>query len=318
MFSRLFLIRFYLPLLLSWTAAMTLWDKWALFAFAWPMAVTMAFGSFIAGSTSLGGGAVAFPVMTLILEIPPAVARDFALMIQAVGMMSASIAILLLRIPHDRRAVFYGLLGSLPGLLLGLELISPLLRDAAIKTLFGSFIFSFGLMLWWINRHGDRLAATGLPTLRSPDWMLLVTAGFLGGVVSGILGSGVDIVVFAVLVLRFGLCEKTATPTSVILMGVTSLAALLWGSATGGLHPDAWSYWWAAAPVVAFGAPFGAWCMSRWSRAAVIRFLCILIVAQYAGVLLVVPQTPLLLLLNAGVIGGGLLAFRMLHRPSPL
>ena len=35
--------------------------------------------------TSEGGGAVAFPVMTLALEIPPSVARDFSLMIQSCG-----------------------------------------------------------------------------------------------------------------------------------------------------------------------------------------------------------------------------------------
>ena len=35
--------------------------------------------------TSEGGGAVAFPVMTLALHINPQVARDFSLMIQACG-----------------------------------------------------------------------------------------------------------------------------------------------------------------------------------------------------------------------------------------
>ena len=35
--------------------------------------------------TSEGGGAVAFPVMTLALHISPMVARDFSLMIQACG-----------------------------------------------------------------------------------------------------------------------------------------------------------------------------------------------------------------------------------------
>ena len=35
--------------------------------------------------TSEGGGAVAFPVMTLALSITPAVARDFSLMIQSCG-----------------------------------------------------------------------------------------------------------------------------------------------------------------------------------------------------------------------------------------
>ena len=35
--------------------------------------------------TSEGGGAVAFPVMTLALGIKPSVARDFSLMIQSCG-----------------------------------------------------------------------------------------------------------------------------------------------------------------------------------------------------------------------------------------
>ena len=35
--------------------------------------------------TSEGGGAVAFPVMTLALGIKPTVARDFSLMIQSCG-----------------------------------------------------------------------------------------------------------------------------------------------------------------------------------------------------------------------------------------
>ena len=49
------------------------------------MTVTMLIGSFIGGATSEGGGAVAFPVMTLILKLSPAVARDFSLMVQCCG-----------------------------------------------------------------------------------------------------------------------------------------------------------------------------------------------------------------------------------------
>lgn len=35
--------------------------------------------------TSEGGGAVAFPVMTLLLQIDPITARDFSLIIQSAG-----------------------------------------------------------------------------------------------------------------------------------------------------------------------------------------------------------------------------------------
>ena len=38
--------------------------------------------------TSEGGGAVAFPVMTLALKVCPRVARDFSLMIQSCGKIS--------------------------------------------------------------------------------------------------------------------------------------------------------------------------------------------------------------------------------------
>ena len=38
--------------------------------------------------TSEGGGAVAYPVMTLALKIPSPVARDFSMMIQSCGKIS--------------------------------------------------------------------------------------------------------------------------------------------------------------------------------------------------------------------------------------
>ncbi len=45
----------------------------------------MIFGAMIGGATSEGGGAVAFPVMTLALGIPPSIARDFSMMCQSCG-----------------------------------------------------------------------------------------------------------------------------------------------------------------------------------------------------------------------------------------
>ncbi|KAI6226112.1 hypothetical protein M3Y99_01327500 [Aphelenchoides fujianensis] len=54
-----------------------------LYATRWQMPVTMIFGA--SGATSEGGGAVAFPVMTLLLHIEPRIARDFSLMIQSCG-----------------------------------------------------------------------------------------------------------------------------------------------------------------------------------------------------------------------------------------
>ncbi len=73
----------------------------------------MLFGSFIGGSTPLGGGAVAFPVFTKLLDVPAPVARSFALSVQAVGLSVAAVTILLTRRPVEGRALVVGSLLSL-------------------------------------------------------------------------------------------------------------------------------------------------------------------------------------------------------------
>lgn len=40
---------------------------------------------------------------------------------------------------------------------------------------------------------------------------------------SGLVGNGIDIITFSVMVLLFRLSEKIATPTSVILMAINAL-----------------------------------------------------------------------------------------------
>ena len=59
----------------------------------WPMALAMAAGSYVAGSTPMGGGTVGFPVLVLLMDLPATLGRDFSLAIQSVGMTSASIYI---------------------------------------------------------------------------------------------------------------------------------------------------------------------------------------------------------------------------------
>ncbi len=49
------------------------------------LSVTMIFGAIIGGMTSLGGGFLAFPVLTLGLNLSSDVARDFVFVSQATG-----------------------------------------------------------------------------------------------------------------------------------------------------------------------------------------------------------------------------------------
>ena len=67
-----------------WTLAFK-HDYFSLFPDRYLLSITMIFGAMIGGATSEGGGAVAFPVMTLALGIEPSVARDFSMMCQSCG-----------------------------------------------------------------------------------------------------------------------------------------------------------------------------------------------------------------------------------------
>ena len=160
-----------------WLLLMTSGNRWNLFLDNWFMSVTMAVGSFIAGSTSEGGGAVAFPVMTLLFDIKPAVARDFSLMIQSVGMTAAAIAIFQNRIPIESRALIFAGLGGALGIILGLEVIAPYLPAVATKMFFVSLWLSFGVALLWMNRDRQRRIWQRIPDFKRHDAVILIVVG---------------------------------------------------------------------------------------------------------------------------------------------
>ncbi len=300
---------------LLWLALMQWQDLWHLFGDVWFMTLTMCAGSFIAGATSEGGGAVAFPVMTLLFNIPPAVARDFSLMIQSVGMIAAAFTIFCLRIRVIRQAILYAGMGGLVGITFGLDVVSPLLPPAYSKIFFTSVWLSFALALFWINRDRARAVNDHIQDFSAAHALILVGVGFIGGIVSSITGSGLDILTFAVLVLGFRIDERVATPTSVVLMGMNALAGFAWkAGVSGGMEARAWDFWYVCIPVVVIGAPLGARFIRNKSRLAIAAFLYASILVQYCAALLIVPQTVHLVLFNFGVLALGLLLFYYIAR----
>ncbi|MDF1658606.1 MAG: sulfite exporter TauE/SafE family protein, partial [Verrucomicrobiales bacterium] len=236
-----------------WTGAMSIGGRWILFEENWFMSVTMAIGSFIAGSTSQGGGAVAFPVMTLGFDIAPKGARDFSMMIQSIGMTSASVAIFWRRIPVEKTALWVAGIAGAVGVIIGLEYVQKWFAPNPTKVFFVSLWLAFGFALWRINRVSGKIRRRELSDKSLRAMLFLALSGLLGGVISGLLGSGLDILVFALLVLGFRLCETVATPTSVILMAANSLVGFTWRSFGGGgspIAPEIWNYWWVCVPIV--------------------------------------------------------------------
>ena len=87
-------------------------DFFSYFPDKYIMSITMIFGAMVAGMTSEGGGAVAFPVMTLALHISPAVARDFSLMIQSCGMSAAAFTIFWMKLKLEKHSLLFCSLGK--------------------------------------------------------------------------------------------------------------------------------------------------------------------------------------------------------------
>lgn len=183
----------------------------------WPIALAMSLGSYVAGSTPMGGGTVGFPVLVLLFDMPGALGRNFGLAIQSIGMVSASIYIL-----SSRRPVAWGLLkpallGSLIGTPLGAAFIAPFVPDLLVKLLFAIVWASFGIM--HLLKINELVRAEGLgPKASTRARYSGFSIGIFGGIVAAITGVGIDMLIYAVLVLLFRADLRIAIPSSVILI----------------------------------------------------------------------------------------------------
>jgi uncharacterized membrane protein YfcA len=144
---------------------------------------------------------------------------------------------------------------------------------------------------------------------------ITVAAGLVGGLLSGVIGIGVNMVAFIVLVMLFRVSEKVATPTTVILMALVSVAGflthvLLIGDFTGVVP----KYWLSAVPIVVVGAPFGALICSKMSRRVINFILVGLIVTDCVTTVLVVPMSHLLMMTAAAVLVAGSVAIYLMTR----
>ncbi len=281
----------------------------------WPMAAAMAAGSYVAGSTPMGGGTVGFPVLVLLLDMPATLGRDFSFAVQSVGMTSASILILCRRTPLEWPMLRAALPGALLGTPLGIHFIAPLASDLFIKLLFATLWCSFGLL--HLRSIGEICGREGItPVQPSFDRRVGFTIGLLGGLtVSSITGVGIDMMLYMVLVLLCHADLKIAIPTSVVLMAFTSLIGMAVKLLTGGLQPGTFENWLAAAPVVALGAPLGVLMVSILDRRHTLVFVSLLCVIQYLWTLVHerAALTPWSLAAALLGVGAFLLAFQALQ-----
>ena len=279
-----------------WLVFVTVAGHWDRVLDRWVAALTMIFGSIVAGSTPQGGGAVAFPVFTKVLAVPATVARSFSLCIQTVGMGAAALSIIISGRRVDWRAIQVVTPTAIVGFLVGAfalgrpdEVFWPsIVPGAYVKVTFTIVVATMALLVWlssrsWVTERVDMLENGSVQA-----YGVMLVSGFAGGVASSLVGSGADVFTYLGLVALLGLSAGIGVPTSVVVMAAVSMVGfILFGLVDGQLsiqldganvvavggealteplpadRYDLYGLWLAAAPVVGFGAPLGSWLASK-------------------------------------------------------
>lgn len=265
----------------SWIGVVTIGHHWHTLREHYGIAVAMAFGSYVAGSTPMGGGTVGFPILVLLFHEPATLGRDFSFAVQSIGMTSASIYILSTRQKLEWVLLRWALVGSLLGTPLGIVFLAPLVSGTLVKVAFAVTWASFGVL--HLRRTNDICANIGeTPAAHRFDRNVGFAIGLLAGAtVASVTGVGIDMILYAVMVLLMRADLKVAIPSSVIIMAFTSLVGLVTKVCFTGLSPGVWENWLAAAPVVALGAPLGAFIVSRIGRRPTLYVVAVLCVGQF-------------------------------------
>ena len=329
---------------LSWILYVVLGGHLDRVADNWRAALTMLFGSFVAGSTPQGGGAVAFPVFTKVLAMPAPVARSFSLTIQATGMVMAAASILLAGRKVDWRALGLGVAGGSAGLLVGLFALGDpsttfwdsRIDSAYVKVSFTVIIFAVALIVRLSAAQETKFDE--VPYWGSRSVSVMLAFAFVGGLFSSLTGSGADVMLFVFIVLVAQVSPRVAIPTSIIAMAFVSVVGFvivgLWhGQLNIGLEGDQvvsvagkafgpasatrfdlYGIWLAAAPIVVWGAPFGAWIAANVSERTIIRFVATMAILEVVTTAIFLEQLHSDVVLASYAIIGLFFAWWAVHR----
>jgi uncharacterized membrane protein YfcA len=248
--------------LLTWGALFATFDTISFLASHWYYPAVMVLGAFVAGLTPQGGGAVAFPALSVFLNVDRVLARDFSMMIQSIGMTSASIFILTRTdtVLEDYKPLKTFIPVCFAGFVLGMVTLQTI-PVYLIQALFLSLTATFVVAYYFSGHRGrdDRLREH---STFETGWLWLIL--FIGGMVTSLFGTGADILLYTLLITHFGMKEKPATYISIVLQAAISI--LGYGYRAGidhGLSAYQIKTWLCAYPVVLFMAPFGAYVLAK-------------------------------------------------------
>ena len=236
----------------------------------------MIFGSLIAGSTPLGGGVVAFPVVVLIIGLTPDQGRDFSVCIQSVGMNAAAFLLCVVK-PHllDFKFISLFTVVGTAGVLIGL---AANIKPFTANMIYTTTVLEFALFYFYTNVLSPRrftgatVAVTAAAESPSDDKMvilhvLMVGAAIVGGMITANVGSGSDICLYAFGIYCWNvMCadtklvipENKLTASSVVVMGLLSVVTMVARGCTVGISMNVWYCLGACSWLVCWGAPLGS------------------------------------------------------------
>jgi len=275
--------------------------------------IMMIFASFMAGATAEGGGAVAFPIMTLFFAITPEVSRDFSLLIQSFGMSFAAIFIYLNNIKVLGNIIKIAIAFGVSGLFIGFYFVEGKVPASFLKMFFTCFWLTFAIT---IIKFRVKIIHQTIDSIQTTFKNVLLIAIFslIGGIITSQLGSGIDIIIFSLLTILFGINIKIAIPTSVIIMALTSIMSTICKSS---LHLPtsslAYDYFKVAIPIVILGAPLGSWFTNKFSSSSSFVLLNLSIIAQFISALVIIDQSSSLMMFNFASLAFGFLFFGLMH-----
>jgi uncharacterized membrane protein YfcA len=270
-------------------------------------------GSLVAGSTPMGGGSVAFPILVYVFGESPEDARNFGLAIQALGMTSALLFIVGRGTPIQKRILITSCAGAAVGMILGTFLIAPNVARSIVKLLFSCLWMSFAVVT--VARNSEFCALKGAPDIPwSQARRIGVPIGLMGGAIASMIGVGLEMLLYTVLVLLFRCDLKVAVPTAVCATAITSIVGTALHLMIGDIPLAIFGNWLAAAPIVIFGAPAGTFLVTRIPRIKLLYFVSALCAFQFVWTLWATPLGAIEWMFVAATLGIALSAFVVLYR----
>lgn len=303
---RRFIVGFSMPIIAVgiWFSCMLYFDLFSNYIENWPIALAMILGSFIAGSTPVGGGTIGYPVMVLFFSVSSYVGCDFALAIQSVGMGMASYVIIMNRDKVAWNVIGVTFIGGILGFVIGSE-ISYLIPINFIKITFA--VLWIGIILHNIFNKPKQSDVIDTDESKINNYLVLAI-GITGGLLASLIGTGIDMLVFVMMTYHFNFGYKIALRTSIVIMTAISIFGIMYRGLFIGFpskeHMDQlFNLWIVCVPVVAIGAPLGAIVIRNVKEKSLKFLLYAVVICQIIGSYLLIKQSFSLILYQIVLLG---------------